>query len=379
MTINFVNKTIYGNSFEYLLFSCFSEKDIHLTWITKGYFAENKMRYRKQGASNWVEAVASSSSYFPTPKKAHMIHKKRINGLESDSVYEVEVLGTIKTIKTPPTDNLKVAFFSDNHNTLPKRTETVSIFNQIKNQNADIVISGGDLTSQDGKRSARSTDVWLGMLEDIQNNFKKGEHLIPFLVIPGNHEFTPFYSTDPSYKYYFDDLFEWSAGENKFYGSCRIGNKLNILLLDSAHATSIQEQETFIKSELQTSYNHVLPIMHVSPYQSSRARQDAISDDILVYWMPHFHDKGVKVILDGHSHARKRTVKVKNDQPDPNGIIFCGDGASSYLRNPYSVSDTWFLDNAARENSFWTVDINESGMMVKAINISGAVVDQFTV
>ena len=371
---SFINTTIYGSKFKYLLFSCFNENDINLTWITTGYQVPDHIEYRKLGSPTWIPTIADKTVYFPTPTEAHKIHKKYISGLDADSVYEVRILGVIKTIKTPPTDNIKIAFFSDNHNTLPKRNETLNIFNRIRIQNPDIVIGGGDLTSQDGLRSINSTETWLGFLEDVNEYFVKDGHLVPFLVTTGNHEFTPFYSEQPAYKYYFDELFVFSEGENKFYGKCVLGNKLSILLLDSAHATSIENQETFIQNAISEETDFVIPIMHVSPYPSSRAVQTDIANQMYQFWFPHFKNAGISLLLDAHNHARKRTVKLYNTTEDNDGFIVIGDGASSYLRTPYNPETRWYLDVVGKENSFWLLEVSDK-IYVTAIEHNGTILD----
>jgi hypothetical protein len=64
--------------------------------------------------------------------------------------------------------------------------------------------------------------------------------------------------------------------------------------------------------------------------------------DAKAAWVPLFEAHDVDLVFESDGHAIKRTMAIRDDKPDPTGVVYIGEGGLGVpQRTPYS--DRWYL------------------------------------
>jgi len=240
------------------------------------------------------------------------------------------------------------------------------------------LVGKGDYVDCEGEVGLEQTNEWLEFLAMLDENLNQnGDNYkyIPLAFVIGNHETTPSYGAEPENASYLRFFFKYPkklepVGMN--YGSVKIGDYLQLLMLDTGHtAEPGGEQKDWLKNVIDQSIKHVVPVMHLSPFPSYRDPNAVMQDRVRQAWMEIFYDAAnIKVAFDGHDHSWKRTVPlgVVESKPDhgnneekmgffiangkyitetKDGVIFFGDGSwGSNSTSIWNPATTWYLDDA---------------------------------
>jgi hypothetical protein len=165
------------------------------------------------------------------------------------------------------------------------------------------------------------------------------------------------------------------------YAAIDFGDYLSFLLLDSAHTNPIPgEQTAWLESALadRAGRPNIFPVYHVPAYPSVRKFDGEISAAVREHWLPLFEKAGVKYAFENHDHAYKRTPPIADGKPDPNGIVFLGDGAWGVeTRETHPVDETWYLEKAAAVRHGIIVTLKPDGPHFQVLDSKGQQIDAF--
>ena len=94
-------------------------------------------------------------------------------------------------------------------------------------------------------------------------------------------------------------------------------------------------------------------------------------------WLPIFDKHQLTTAFEHHDHVFKRTKLLRNNQIDPHGTLYLGDGC--WGQGARKVSDTlrWYEVKAASLQHFWLVDVSRNGIAYRAINKEGKIFDVY--
>jgi acid phosphatase type 7 len=92
-----------------------------------------------------------------------------------------------------------------------------------------------------------------------------------------------------------------------------------------------------------------------------------------------FEEYGVDLVGSGHDHALKRTTPIRNAAPDPEGIIYIGDGGLG-VSNREVAGDRWYLragGMAASIDNVHLIRYRQTRIDVQAVGRDGEILDDF--
>lgn len=180
------------------------------------------------------------------------------------------------------------------------------------------------------------------------------DHL-PFFPVPGNHDIVtdggkPFKQNFylPRGNFYYD--FFW--GETHVIG------------LDS-NKVADPEQKRWLETALKAPARWKIVYFH-HPAFSSAEYGDTPS--VQLHWVPLFEQYGVDLVFNGHAHGYERTVPI-------NGVTYVVTGGGGAPLYPVGRNERTVISSATHE--FVSVDVTANTLTLKAIDITGAVIDTF--
>lgn len=156
------------------------------TWVNNRLRADTA-RFRKAGTLAWTTITSFRSREFPSLTGKYL-HTALMEGLDHDSIYEVNPVGTdnYDTVKTARATGVKLAAVSDYHRGANAMTEMGAKFTA---DEVDCVVMVGDLVDDNGVFSETFANYWLTFLADMTTNFRTtAVAQVPVLTTVGNHD-----------------------------------------------------------------------------------------------------------------------------------------------------------------------------------------------
>ncbi len=193
--------------------------------------------------------------------------------------------------------------------------------------------------------------------------------LIPFLVVPGNHDLLPINSE------LFFALFAFP--EKHLYRAVDFGAYLSLILLDSGHFEQLDGAQTeWLESALgqRRDVPFQFAVYHVAAYPSVfYANTGKTSEQIRTHWCPLFDRYNLQAAFEHHNHAYKRTVPIRGNKADERGVVYLGDGCWGAL--PRRSHDAWYLAKHKTINNVFMIEVSEESAKIEAIDSSGEPID----
>lgn len=202
---------------------------------------------------------------------------------------------------------------------------------------------------------------------------------IPMLCTIGNHEVDGSYGKPKTNAPFFYALFGPLYPNRGTYQSLNFGDYLTFFLLDSGHTAKHGGQQTKWLSaalDARPEVTHRFAAYHVPAYPSHRPFDGPYSSPAREHWVPLFEKHQLDAVFEHHDHTYKRTHRLLNDQPHPDGILYLGDGA--WGRTPRTVNpDLSYLAVAKSERNVIRVTLDPSGTQAYlAVDEHGETLDE---
>lgn len=210
---------------------------------------------------------------------------------------------------------------------------------------------------------------WFEWLSDHELTTTSAGRLVPIIPTRGNHEITG---------ELYDQVFGWPGGGlGRNYFTTRLGPRAVLVTLNTEISYG-GEQRDFLEATLR---EHERVPWKLAQYH--RAIYPAVKQTNagLRYWAPLFDRFGVNVALENDGHALKRSVPIRENQPDPSGVVYIGEGGMGVpQRTPRS--GRWWHESpgfARPDHHVWKVRIGADQIALQAILVDGSVRDNTTI
>jgi hypothetical protein len=251
------------------------------------------------------------------------------------------------------------------------------LLQQAAQQEPKFGVVGGDIAyAGDRLTNYKLWDAWLDAWE--QQMVTPNGFSIPMVLAIGNHEVrsgAEFSGTNSAFYFGY-----FAQQRDRSYYSRKFGKNFVIYLLDSGHlAHHGPEQAAWLDAQLEADreFPYHFAVYHVPLYPAYRLYEGAGSVAGRDAWLPIFDKHHLTTAFEHHDHVFKRTKLLRNNQPDPKGTLYLGDGC--WGQNSRKVSDPhkWYEEKAASIQHFWLVDVAKDRVEYRAINKEGKVFDVY--
>ena len=236
------------------------------------------------------------------------------------------------------------------------------------------VVLGGDVAYAIKVHPFRSSPVrrWLSFLKEWKESMiTPNGRVIPFLIVPGNHDIAP-----DDYETFFT-LFAFP--QKQLYRALDFGSYLSLILLDTGHFQPVEGRQTFwLEKALsaRTSIPYRFAVYHEAAYPSYYPYEAKVPKKIRTYWTPLFEKYQLLAAFENHNHAFKRSYPIKGNQIDPAGIVYLGDGG--WGASPRTTHDLWYLAKRSRKNSVLLVELTQAQATIQALDLLNQPIDSLS-
>lgn len=357
-------------------------------WITDNRQRSNDLYFQKIGETQWKSMAASS---IPMPRKhPFLLHSLEITGLEPNASYNFRVgsrTATVYKFRTMPRDlNTPIRFVVGGDMYHDHMESLIKTHKQAARSDPHFALLGGDLayggTKKPNENQKEEVKRWLKWIQTWKEYMvTPGGYLIPFLPCIGNHDVDGRFNQPKSNAPYFYSLFRFPGIQG--YNVMDFAQYLSIIILDSSHTTPIAGAQTdWLKKTLQEREKipNKFAMYHVPAYPSVRDFEAEISRLERENWVPLFEKYFLNATFENHDHSYKRTHPILQNQVNPLGVVYMGDGAWGVKnpRPPKRPDQAWYIAHSKKQQHFILVTMDDKERNFKAIKPDGQVFDSYT-
>ena len=328
----------------------FGETNAVIVWKIKGIENSYLLFKRKNDDPKIIPAFYSNN-----------IFRAAISKLNPNTVYFYKLAGTdddfskFRTLSKKRTD-FSFAVLGDNRSN-PDNFRKVA--DTISKYDVDFFLHTGDLMSS-GMKKKQWYKQWF---TPGQSMFKKA----PVLVAWGNHE-NPWDPKSYMHTFYPDR----SQFKNKGYYSYQNGNVLFVHINTFEPAKPGSEQYRWLENTLKNcKLPFIVAALHVSAFTGAGHTKGADVKEVRQYIVPLLQKYNVNLVVSGHDHVYDRSKYNGTTY-----VIAGGAGAPLYdpntYLNPFSVK-------AEKTLHYLICDVNKEKINIKVYDLSGKIIDNFTI
>ncbi len=238
-------------------------------------------------------------------------------------------------------------------------------------------VIGGDIAyANDALTNFTRWDVWLDHW--ATNMITPTGYTVPMVLAIGNHEVrggTSAFMTNAQF------FFQYFAQDNqRSYCTRTFGKNIAMFLLDTGHISPHGgEQAAWLDAQLsvQRKVPYKFAVYHVPLYPSVRGFDGGLSDAGRKAWLPIFDRYHLTTAFEHHDHAFKRTQLLRENQYDPHGTLYLGDGCWGMPARKVDAELRWYEVKTASLQHFWCVDVGRRRVEYRAVNKTGQVFDVY--
>lgn len=320
-------------------------------------------------------------AWHPFRSKSHpmlgapfLVHTLSLENLLPDTLYRFRIGTEEHSFRTAPKSlekPLRFVIGGDLYRS-PKIFRAMSA--QIAKEEPLFAALGGDLAyalvPHPFRLGASPLQKWRRFLAEWKRSMQgQNQRLIPFLVVPGNHDITP--KEAPL----FFNLFGFP--KKQLYRAVDFSDYLSLILLDTGHFHPIEGSQTqWLQEALasRTKFPFLFAIYHEGAYPSFYFPQGPTVQAIRAHWCPLFDNAHLQAAFEHHSHTFKKSYPLKQNQVQSGGTLYFGDGCWGVP--PRIPKKQWFLEKEGRKNHVYLIELSPNSASIKAIGLGGALLDE---
>lgn len=284
---------------------------------------------------------------------------------DTEYIYKInngnDTYSNVYSFKTAGGNNTTFLFFTDTHyyaktdGTTASAAVSEELIKNAKlyNPNISFILHGGDMIDSGG-----NDDIW-----DIFFSCAKSLETLPYVSVPGNHEYYTSGTTMSDNRYF--KIF--SAGPKNGPATLKesacwfIHNDTLFILVDNVRTFSYKEQLTWMADLLENKeYKYSVVCFH---YPVNLDTTDYDENFINI-----FDKYSVDLVLDGHYHSESMRMNYYNNKQTNDPHL-----GTTYLAGSFSgIKSASSADNAINEAKGYVIDITDDGINIQTIYANGS-------
>ena len=301
-------------------------------------------------------------------------HHVRLTGLTPATRYGLVIesdgqRSPAMYFKTAPAKDqpLKIIFGGDSRSGREARRSINSMIASLVGKDPQIVAfaHGGDYVA-----TGLSFDQWSAWMSDHELTVADDGRLTPIIPARGNHDIGEL----------FNDIFDFPSRDANYY-AVDIGPSIRFLTLNS-NISAGGEQAKWLEQQLSTArpkYRWLLAQYHRPVFPAVKTPGPGLQ-----YWVPLFEKYNLDMACEADGHTIKRTPAIRNNRPDPTGVVYIGEGGLGVGQRTPKFDDParWYLKQPGKVGSGHHIQLlsfEGETLEYSAILLGGKVFDQATI
>ena len=290
-----------------------------------------------------------------TVKKIRFINYKglknafcTLSGLQPDTKYVIQIIDSDSKSRLmwfhtlPVGNNIRLSIIAGGDSR--SRPQIRQMANRmVAKLQPDLVIFDGDFTA------ASTEKQWLQWFDDWQLTISNG-HLIPIVVIPGNHE----------RKQDVCKFFDLLSHPHGFYSFNISGNFIHFVSLNTQYTIPGQQTDWF-KQDLKSHQDVLWTIVAYHKPMRPHYSHKRIGVEQYKYWAPIIYKYRVPLVIEGDTHTDKITYPIRPDsngdqgfvRDNSTGTVYVGEGCWGAPLRPANDIKSWTRDAASIDQFKW--------------------------
>lgn len=324
--------------------------------------------------------ASGTARQIPGLKDRRWIHRIELTGLTPGARYYFAPAygrrggGKEYRFRTTPNDGSPIRFVAGGDiGILPRAPR---LLRQAASQNPLFIVIGGDIAYANGKLgNVWIWDIWFYNWARCMVT-PEGD-MIPIVAAIGNHEVNDKTGTPEERAPFYHAFFAQNGGT---YFTKTFGPDMVLFVLDSGHIVPQDGPQSAWLDQQMSQYDafqYKLASYHVPLYPSNRSFENGVSAAQRTHWLPIFDAHGLDIGLEHHDHTFKRTKALRNNQIDPHGAVYLGDGCMGVPYREIENAGAWYLESASGTPHFWTIDVTHDALTCRAVDVHGRVFDEY--
>ena len=336
--------------------------------------------------SDAVENFSVTESFFTDDGEENFQYTAEIKNLSPNTEYEYRILDgehctEFSALKTSSDKKFKAIIFPDSQSADYNVWGDVAQSAFEKNPDAEFFVNVGDIVD-----NGEDSSQWHAWMNKVEAQLK----ILPFVPVMGNHET---YNRNWKVREPVAYLNYFAVPENgvekfsrRFY-SFDFGAAHFVVLdsqWDELGKEIIEVQKNWLREDLaKTSKAWKIAFIHKDVLQyrinGRPERQEGFSD-VGEIFMPEFENLNFDAVFTAHLHTYRNRGRLKNFQPDENGVLYILTGLSGDVR----YSNLWInhaLDKVIapqpETDNFLTLEVDDKNFVVKCFLPNGTLIDEF--
>jgi acid phosphatase type 7 len=327
------------------------------------------MQFAAEKTKAYTDNYGKKKSKKSTNEKWFYRHV-RLVGLKASTKYKMTAHSKGATSRefyftTAPKDgrDFKLLYVGDSRTRVEIAAKICQQMSKMTAQDPEIlaVIHGGDYAN------TPSLAYWRPWLAAWNKTTGQDGKLLPLIPVVGNHEQI---KKSPLY----GEAYGMPGGDKNFLYSCKLSPSFRIVVLNS-EIPSTGTQEDFLKETLQKYRDEKvkwqLVAFHRPVYPAVK------KPSVIKRLVPLFDEFNIDLVLESDGHCIKRTLPIKNDKHDPQGVVYLGEGGfGAPQRKP---KDLWYLKTpgfASLGDHLMSLHVTSKSIDYQAVGVDDKVLDQ---
>ncbi|MBN1267503.1 MAG: metallophosphoesterase [Anaerolineales bacterium] len=334
------------------------------------------------------ESTPLSDAFYLTLNPEETIHLLTLDGLQPDTVYQIDVGLTtgdgrygppawrgepwgavsVKTLAENP-EQLRIGIIGDSGF---GEEVTYKLGRMMASSDLDFVIHTGDVVY---KMEEQSGDPFLAYWLKYYLPFKPVLQHMVLYPVPGNHEYNlaAMWEELPFYYHVFpshpgiDPLEQGIDGQRRWY-AIEIG-EIQFLMIDSEAiygAPGRAEMQAWLEERLRDDrFDVTIPVFHIPPFTSGIYTEEGIPFQQL--WHQLFVEAGVPLVLSGHDHNYQRLLV------DGITYLISGGGSTVLYAMDEPLPQSQFFQ---RISHYVVLEVESDTLELRAVSYEGEQLDQ---
>ncbi len=348
-----------------------------IVFHTSGKATNPRVEVFLQGPSASATSLAARTVTLAGTQRR--IHSLTLKGLTPATVYKFRAgdsqfgMSSWRSFRTLPADRSQVRIATGGD--MYRHPATIQLLKAASQHKPDVALIGGDIAYADGDLDKIGFwDDWLDNWANFMN--PKNGPMVGMICAIGNHEVQGHFDRTKQNAPFYFGLFP--QGGAPFFVR-RIGQDIEVVVLDSSHVTHPKAQVPFLDNVLSSMQKRGIPyrlaLYHVPLYPTNRAYEDEYSRRGRQFWLPLFDRYGLTAGLENHDHTCKRTHPLKGGKIAEGGTVYLGDGC--WGRDPRPVKGKrWYTAKASSSYHVWMLSTQKDGLLCQAVGPDGKVFDK---
>ena len=320
--------------------------------------------------SAYTKKIAAQRNGQYTGSPEIYYHHATITGLKPDTTYYF-VMASDKNVsrelhfRTAPGKSapFKLIHGGDSRSNPDRRRRVNRLIAELAARDPSILAfaHGGDYIVKGTK-----LDQWHTWMSDHEVSVTDKGRILPIIPARGNHE-----RSGPQY----DEVFNTPGGEGKNYFTTNLGPDLVLVTLNSNISTA-GDQAKFLEASLRANakVRWQLAQYHRPVYPAVKTPSGNKKD-----WVPIFEKYNLDLACEADGHCIKRTVPIRNEKPDPTGVVYIGEGGLGVgQRTP--KKDRWYLKPPAKtgsEDHVFVLSFSARALEMTVVLANGKLFDRY--